>query len=169
MNFEAPIPGQSLTKEPRNHPWERPPETADAEEAIVHHITRLSKPEVIDNVVDVAKIGAPSSFITELVLTGGVANGIHSIDISMAIAPVVQEHVNRLLEDAGVEYKEFFDTDEEPEKARKMAIASVVEELDKTEDKDEGFEVLDEGVQEVSQEKENPKRKGLMSRKVDKK
>ena len=27
--FDAPIPGQSLTTEPKNYPWERPPEMSD--------------------------------------------------------------------------------------------------------------------------------------------
>ena len=31
--FDAPIPGQSLTDEPGNYPWEHPPQTASIEEA----------------------------------------------------------------------------------------------------------------------------------------
>ena len=32
--LKAPIPGQSLTDEPKNYPWENPPEITDPEEAI---------------------------------------------------------------------------------------------------------------------------------------
>ena len=32
--FDAPIPGQSLTDEPGNYPWEHPPKTASIEEAM---------------------------------------------------------------------------------------------------------------------------------------
>ena len=31
--FDAPIPGQSLTDEPGNYPWEHPPQKASIEEA----------------------------------------------------------------------------------------------------------------------------------------
>ena len=31
--FDAPIPGQSLTDEPGNYPWEHPPQFASVEEA----------------------------------------------------------------------------------------------------------------------------------------
>ena len=30
--LKAPIPGQSLTDEPKNYPWENPPEITDPEE-----------------------------------------------------------------------------------------------------------------------------------------
>ena len=32
-NFEAPIPGQSLTGEPRQYPWESPPQIDKPEDA----------------------------------------------------------------------------------------------------------------------------------------
>ena len=33
--FDAPIPGQSLTDEPGNYPWEHPPKTTDPEELML--------------------------------------------------------------------------------------------------------------------------------------
>ena len=32
--FDAPIPGQSLTDEPGNYPWEHPPQRVSVEEAL---------------------------------------------------------------------------------------------------------------------------------------
>ena len=39
----APIPGQSLTDEPNNFAWERPPEYTDPNDAIIFHMDRLAE------------------------------------------------------------------------------------------------------------------------------
>ena len=43
--LQAPIPGQSLTDEPKNFPWERPAEMSDPEEAIKFHLENLNEPD----------------------------------------------------------------------------------------------------------------------------
>ena len=57
--LQAAIPGQSLTDEPRNFPWERPPEIVDPDEAIRYHIDRVSKEDVIDNIFFALEFGVP--------------------------------------------------------------------------------------------------------------
>ena len=49
--FSAPIPGQSLTSEPKNSPWENPPQMTTPEEAVMWHIERLGKPKKVKSVV----------------------------------------------------------------------------------------------------------------------
>ena len=39
--FNAPIPGQSLTSEPKNYAWERPPQYDLPEEALMFHLEKL--------------------------------------------------------------------------------------------------------------------------------
>lgn len=162
--FEAPIPGQSLTKEPKNAAWERPPETADPDEAIGHHITRLSKPEVLDNFMDALELGLPVSVLTEMILTGAVSQGIHSIDISMMIAPVIQEHLVTLAEESGQDFKEFFDEDEDEEKSKGIALTKALENLENTPDseKDEGYDLMKETLSQEPKEES----KGLMKRRA---
>ena len=36
--FEAPIPGQSLTNEPKNYTWENPPKFIYPEDALIWHM-----------------------------------------------------------------------------------------------------------------------------------
>ena len=50
QSLQGAIPGQSLTDEPKNFPWERPPQITDPDEAIRYHIDRISDEEVVDNV-----------------------------------------------------------------------------------------------------------------------
>ena len=50
--FEAPIPGQSLTNEPKNYPWENPSRLATPEDALVYHLERLNQPKRIEAMLD---------------------------------------------------------------------------------------------------------------------
>ena len=38
--LDAPIPGQSLTSEPGNYPWEQPPQLNTVDEAVEHPYVR---------------------------------------------------------------------------------------------------------------------------------
>lgn len=172
--FDAPIPGQSLTGSPKAHAWERPPETVDPEVAIVHHIERLSQPDVEDNVMDAIQFGLPISYITDLALTGGVANGIHTIDVSIIIAPVIHEYVRSIAESAGLPYKEFWDKDEDkfgPEQKKRLALEAINKAIDEAEEPDPGTNLLEEmkdsveTVEEIPEEVKTPKR-GLMARRA---
>ena len=49
--FDAPIPGQSLTDEPGNYPWEHSPQYPTVEDASHVIWERLHREEVIDTVV----------------------------------------------------------------------------------------------------------------------
>jgi hypothetical protein len=102
--FSAPIPGQSLTNEPKNFPWERPPEIADPREAIKFHIDGLNKPESIDNVLELMQMGVPIRAIAETALTTAQMEGIHSVDVSLIIKDIVYEELVTIAEEAGLDY-----------------------------------------------------------------
>ena len=170
MEFNGPVPGQSLTKEPRNAPWERPPEVVDPEEAIERHIQRFSNPKVMDAILDSIEMGFPVSHITEMLLTGGVTNGIHSIDMSMMIAPVIQEYLVEVLESEGVPFKEFFDADDGKDVKKQMAISQAIQGVKEMPHDEDEMDALDEPLDEetveedaLDMDEEAPKR-GLMSR-----
>ena len=57
MAYNVAIPGQSLTDEPKNFPWERPPEIVDPDEAIKHHLTYLGQPEAVESTLFVLESG----------------------------------------------------------------------------------------------------------------
>ena len=51
--------------------------------------------------------------LTEGLLRGAVAEGRHSIDVSLLIAPVIHEYIKGIADASGVEYNEGLDDDEE--------------------------------------------------------
>ena len=55
--FDAPIPGQSLTDEPGNYPWEHAPQYPTVEDASHVIWERLHREEVIDTIVILLRNG----------------------------------------------------------------------------------------------------------------
>lgn len=166
--FDAPIPGQSLTNEPRNYPWERPPETTNPDEAIVHHLTRLGQPKMLDSILDGVSQGLPVSMLTEMVLTGAVSQGIHSIDISMIIAPVIQDYIVTLLEEENVEFEEFFPDEDDDDILRNIAAAQAltsVQSAAPTKGKDPKPKAMEDIPVASAPVESKPKGGGLMPRK----
>jgi hypothetical protein len=169
--FDAPIPGQSLTNEPRNYPWERPPETTNPDEAVVHHLTRLGQPKMLNSILDGVGQGLPVSMLTEMVLTGAVSQGIHSIDISMMIAPVIQDYIVNLLEEENVEFKEFFPDEDDEDILRNIAVSQAITSVrsDSPKGKDPESEPEVEATEDVpvvtAPVEDKPRGGGLMSRK----
>ena len=120
--FERPIPGQSLTAEPKGRPYERPPEINDPEEALRYHLTRLNDVEALDTVMLLLQKGVDVKSLTEGIMRGAVSEGIHTIDISLTIAPTVHEFIETVADEVGVSYKTGFEKDEQEEDDKEMAF-----------------------------------------------
>ena len=125
-SLSGPIPGQSLTDEPRGFPWERPPETADPKEALMLHMENMSKPKFSDAVVYMLQLEIPVEVITNTSITMAVGNGVHSVDVGLIIAPAVHQEIVSIAEDSGIEYDEYFPEDADEEAAAKERIKSIV-------------------------------------------
>jgi hypothetical protein len=107
--FSAPIPGQSLTDTPKNAPWERPPEITDPEEAIQMHLSRLSAPEMLKNVLDTVELHDVSIMqLTQGIVRGAVYKGIHSVDVGLIVAPVIHEFIKQATKAVGIEADDGF-------------------------------------------------------------
>jgi hypothetical protein len=118
------IPGQSLTAEPKNAPYENPPEMNTEEDAVMWHLERLSTPDRVEALVDMLELGLDVVTLTEGVLRGAVLEGRHSIDISLIIAPVIHELIVSTAEKVGVDFEEGLPDDTEQRKSIKYQINS---------------------------------------------
>jgi len=143
--FNGPIPGQSLTDEPKNFPWERPSEINDPREAIKFHIDGLNKPKTIDNVLELIQMGIPLRALSETMLTSAQMEGIHSVDVSLIIRDVVYEELISIAEEAGLDYRtgEEPDTEELQQKEDQNVLTLLRKKLDSIEP---GSEEDDSGV-----------------------
>ena len=104
-DFNAPIPGQSLTGELGSKPWEQPPKYNTVEEAIEHYMTGLEEPEMQDGVSDAIEMEFPLTSIADITTKAGVMNGLHSIDVAIQVAPVLVEFMISMAEEADIPYE----------------------------------------------------------------
>jgi hypothetical protein len=173
IGFDAPIPGQSLTAEPRNHPWERPPEIVDPEEALQMHLTRLSEPKMLRTALDLME--TEDLDIKTLVtgrLRGAVSQGAHTIDVSLIIAPVLHEFLKQAAKAAGIEADDGFEDKAAEEAFKKARAASLLskqfEKMGGATPKKavEAMEKSEEGgtTEPMPAAPAEPPRKGLMAR-----
>ena len=113
--FNGPIPGQSLTTEPKNAAYERPPEVFDPLEALDAHLNNLSKPEAMEDALYFLELGLDLVTLVEGIVRSAVIEGIHSIDVSLIIAPVIHEHIKAAATKAGINFDEGFDNPDRDE------------------------------------------------------
>lgn len=172
--FTRPIPGQSLTAEPGNHPWERPPQYANPLDALEMYMERLADDEVLNDVIDLIDAGAPLYTIAGSMLGTGVMRGMHTVDVKVLLRPLLTAHIKSLADAIGMDdYKITFDDykDEQEEEAIKLKnrikakLSKVKGPLDEGEQIMEQVEesISEEGeVQEAVPTEEEPK--GLMAK-----
>ena len=101
--FDTPIPGQSLTDEPGNYPWEHPPQYVTTDGAADHLWNRMSEPEFAEQIIAMLDAGVPVEAIGRTVLFGGFLKGKFSPDVAFIIAEPVMKMIATIGVIAGVE------------------------------------------------------------------
>jgi len=144
--FEGPIPGQSLTTEPKNVPWEQPPKYADPMDALEMYMERLADPESQDELIDMLDIGIPISIVVDTMLSGGVMDGLHSVDTKLLLKGVIATQIQTIAEVVGVEYKltmaDYVNMDAKKEERMRQKLATKLElEIAKGEASDPGVQM----------------------------
>jgi len=106
--INQPIPGQSLTGEPKAYPWENPPKYTKPFDAAMYHLEQLNEPKKITAALDMLELDIDMVTLVSGILRVGVANGIHTVDVSLLIAPVIHEFIKGHADRAGIDYNEGF-------------------------------------------------------------
>ena len=106
--INAPIPGQSLTGEPKSYHWENPPKYAKPFDAAMYHLEQLDEPKKITSALDMLELDIDMVTLVSGILRMGVSEGIHSVDVSILIAPVIHEFIKGHADRAGIDYNEGF-------------------------------------------------------------
>ena len=167
LMFERPIPGQSLTAESRSQAFERPPEITDPIEALDIHIENLSKEGAMEDVLYFLEFGVDLVTLVQGILRSAVMEGIHSIDVSLIIAPVLHEHIKGFADVAKLDYDEGFDNQEGKKAlAYKRDVARAKKMMKKLEEEGKAEVSVPEPMEEPKPEieKQDPDKSGLMAR-----
>ena len=168
-DFDAPIPGQSLTAEVGSRPWQNPPKYATVDEALEHYLPRITSSEMSNELLDIMEMGVPVTSLADTIQTGGVMQGLHTVDVGILILPVLMEMLAYVAEDANIEYelgmKARVDEDKIPESKIALSMRKMRKEMPETMASEKENVTVEEPVEEAPEEVVAPPA-GLMSRRM---
>lgn len=157
--FDGPIPGQSLTAEPGNAPWEKPSKHSDPMDALEMYMEKLGDEETLDDILDMLDIGVPVSVVVGTMLSMGVMEGMHTVDVKLILKPLLMAQVKTLAEVTGVDYKmtmeDYRDKDAEAKTKRTAKLAAKLSmRTGKVAEPDAGQEIMMQVEQDMEQPEE---------------
>ena len=142
---------------------------------MLYHLERLDKPDKIKATLQFLELGYDVVTLTEGLLRAAVADGRHSIDISLIIAPIIHEFITNNAKVSGIDFDEGIEDKNEIaeedieyniQNRQASKIIGDYKDTDKVDmsDMEEPQEEMSEPVAEEIIEK--PKSMGLMSRRT---
>lgn len=113
MIFDRTPPGFSLTQEPKGSPFENPPEIVDPEDAAKFHLDNMNNADAFEDIAHFLESGLDIPTLVQGILRSAVFQGVHSIDVSLIIAPILHEFIKDVAEATGTDYDEGVSNSEE--------------------------------------------------------
>ena len=113
MIFDRVQPGFSLTQEPKGTPFENPPDITDPEEAAMYHLDKMNNADAFEDISYFLEKGVDIPTLVQGILRNAVFQGIHSIDVSLIVAPTLHEFIKDIGDLTGVDYDEGISNDKE--------------------------------------------------------
>lgn len=110
--FSLPIPGESLTREPGNAPWEQPPKHNTVEEAYNFYMEMFERDGFEDELSFILEQGASVEALVNTFTNFYTMEGYHSLDVAMLISPLIHEYFVSVADLMDVPYKEWKGEDE---------------------------------------------------------
>ena len=152
-DFDAPIPGQSLTDKPGNAPWEHPPQFTDTAEAAEYIWDKLTNPDYVKQVIAMLDAGIPVEALCRVIIFAGFTEGKWTPDVGFMLAEVVIKMIATIAVKAGV--KKFKISMQDLTNNREMQSIMDIG------SKEKEFKKASEGVQKDIEPK--PTQRGLMA------
>ena len=161
-NFDAPVPGMSLTAELGSRPWQSAPQYPTVDEAIQYYMDRITSEQFMDQLIDVIEMVIPVTSIANIMQTSSVMEGIHSVDVGVLVSPIIIEMIMFIAESADVEYVTGLDESTKGE-ISKTKMAKIMQKLEQEVGNIEEPEETEAAkVDQADGKEEEPK--GLMAR-----
>lgn len=156
--FEAPVPGQSLTKEPGKYPWESPAQFNNIDEAMQHYLNRFQDEKVMFNLFSLMEAKVPITTIAGSMIMHGFAEGLYTPDVGLLVANDLMEVLVAMAKEADIPYELGVENNMEEEYRRAGQLKAVMAEREKG-DVPKVKEVIEEAKPEPA-----PPQAGLMAK-----
>ena len=159
---DGPIPGQSLTTEIGARPWQQPAKYSTVEDALEHYANKITDPALNESLIDALEMGTPVSSVAEVIVQSSAMEGLHTIDVSILLLPVVMELIAYVADEAEIKYNMGIDTEIDqdiiPDSIIELAIKKAKDKMPEEEEEKQ------EEVMELNEELPEPQPTGLMAR-----
>jgi len=164
--YDAPIPGSSLTKEVGASALKNPPRYTTVDEAIEFYVQRMSTEEFSEQVADVLEMGVPVTSLVNIIQMHSVMEGLHTIDVSIMLMPILMEMIALIGDMQNIEYDMGVERDD-PERISDAMVQTATRKLKRTQFDSRNSTameepIVDEMIEDVSMA--NEMSGGLMSR-----
>ena len=156
--FEAPVPGQSLTKEPGKYPWESPAQFNNIDEAMQHYLNRFQDEKVMFNLFSLMEAKVPITTIAGSMIMHGFAEGLYTPDVGLLVANDLMEVLVAMAKEADIPYEMGVQEDMSEEYRRAGRLKAVMAEREKG-DVPKVKEVIEEAKPQST-----PQKGGLMTK-----
>ena len=113
--MDYPIPGQSLTDDPRNSQVEQSPHIVDPEQAVEEILSVFNDEEIKNDMLATMASGFPVEAIVKSFVVGGVAEGKFNPDVAEIIKPVIALFLIKMALEEGIPVVPFVDEVDSPE------------------------------------------------------
>ena len=103
-SLDAPVPGEGLTHELGDRPWQKPAQLTNVDEVMPFYREKILDEEFIPQLLQVIEMGIPLTTIANAMQSAAVMEGVHSIDVGVLMLPIVVEMLKFVAESNKVEY-----------------------------------------------------------------
>jgi|TARA_R110000803_G_scaffold68516_2_gene130428 hypothetical protein len=150
--LNGPVPGQSLTAELGARPWQQPAKYTNVEDALEFYADKLTDPKLNDSLLDALETGMPVTSLAEVIVQASAMEGLHTVDVSIMLLPIIMELIAYVGDEAGVKYNMGVDIelDEDviSEDRIAMAMNRIKDKMPDDDEEDEPLEIPDEPMAE---------------------
>ena len=154
-SLDAPVPGEGLTHELGDRPWQKPAQLTNIDDVMPFYRDKILDEEFVPNLLQVIEMGMPLTTIANAMQSAAVMEGVHSIDVGVLMLPIIVELLKFVAEKNDVKYVTGMEKrDVKPND--EMVTALAMKEIDE-----------EAGMQEEPAEEEpveEPQPRGLMAR-----
>lgn len=159
--LDAPVPGMSLTAEPKSRPWRRPSQANTVDEALALYAPIFKNKKATRMMLEQIENGIPLTSIADSLILGNAMEGRHTLDVGVLLAPVLIETMATFAEMAGIEYVVGNEEQDDPRTAGEM-INRAMKNISGKDTEEQEMPMMEEEQEEPAME-EAP-RAGLMAR-----
>ena len=101
--FGAAIQGQSLTANPGQFPYEKPPLTSNPENALNSLVEHIQTPAAKKTIINLLEAGLTAETIASALVLGGVSEGLYDVNVAELIKAPLIMYLVEIGDDEGID------------------------------------------------------------------